>query len=100
MLVWEDGTLLWRDRARLFIYFYYKVICSVCYFLAGFVRYLMSYEAMSLDNYHGQMLMVDEVVIITIRMDNAWMLLWEDEAFLWSVIEVYFIDFLLNLLHI
>ena len=42
----------------------------------------MDYEVVSLDSYHGQILMVDEVVIITIRMDNEWMLLWEDEAFL------------------
>ena len=60
----------------------------------------MDYEALSLDNYHGQMLMVDEVVIITIRMDNAWMLLWEDEAFLWSVKEVYFVYFYYNLVRI
>ena len=48
----------------------------------------MDYEVVSLDSYHGQILMVDEVVIITIRMDNEWMLLWEDEAFLWSDMEV------------
>ena len=57
--------------------------------------YLMDYDAVPLGSYHGKILMVDEAVTITIILDKEWTLLWADEAFLWSDMEVYFIYFLL-----